>query len=744
LKINYKKVEIMKNNKNDFDDILNDAFLDLDFSDPKNESLLNAVSNQIVRSNPVVATTSGSFTVLKKLLKSKIAFSIYGAILVSSLLYLNHINNQGEELELLQNQEQIKNEFISFDSLSPIQQKSYVKLESLKQKYKKPISAESILPEIDLDLEYTTINELRLNYSSIAPEPYRFPSLTLEQIKENNKQKESMLKDVLKLDKGKYSSIEISKQPKTNSSYVLQDFYIRTTELTNVEYRTFLFDLLISGRKADFLIAKPKQDEWLTLDNSKSMHLKDLYFSHPAYYNYPVVNISRKGAEMYCEWLSDLVSKSYKNRKKIETVRLPYSVEWKYAASGGQENNKYPWGGPYVRNSEGEYLANFHPIKNNPNIDGGLFTVASDSYYPNDFGLYNMSGNVAEMVTYFQKDTLEGTNGGSFNDVAKFIQLNAPDQNKGVTSENTFIGFRPVVIIDSYLDRLIGVMGSSEDLEGISKEEKRKIVYNKTINFYDRYASSFSLVKGGDYKIMDQQEYINPYLIQRTEVSNAEFKLFIEDLKNESKFILSQEYQPDGSKWGSEALAEYYFSHPSYDSYPVVNISREAAIAYCKWLEASINRREVSLEIKGGSKPIQVIVELPTEKEWIAAASNLGKYNKYPWHSTLKNNGKKYFGYSSANYLNNDIEGLGIPGQLNENAELTAHVKSYWPNTLGLYNIGGNVAEMIQYENGEIGARGGSWNKVEKYTEIHAKDPFVGNYEPNKEIGFRPVIRIVE
>ena len=55
-----------------------------------------------------------------------------------------------------------------------------------------------------------------------------------------------------------------------------------------------------------------------------------------------------------------------------------------------------PWGGYYVRNSKGCLLANFKPGRGNYREDGGEHTVPIDSYFPNDFGLYNMAGNVSE------------------------------------------------------------------------------------------------------------------------------------------------------------------------------------------------------------------------------------------------------------------------------------------------------------------------------------------------------------
>ena len=101
----------------------------------------------------------------------------------------------------------------------------------------------------------------------------------------------------------------------------------------------------------------------------------------------------------------------------LPEYRLPTEAEWEYAALalvGNREYNiykgqkKYPWNGSYTRNSKrqhrGDQLANFKQGKGDYggiagwSDDGADITNKVKSYNPNDFGLYDMAGNVAEWV----------------------------------------------------------------------------------------------------------------------------------------------------------------------------------------------------------------------------------------------------------------------------------------------------------------------------------------------------------
>jgi len=126
-----------------------------------------------------------------------------------------------------------------------------------------------------------------------------------------------------------------------------------------------------------------------------------MYFWHPAYDDYPVVGVSWKQARAFCIWRTELMN-SYFEREGgsiVQPFRLPTEAEWEYASRGGLDLSPYPWGGPYIRNSRGCFLGNFKPMRGNYIDDGGAYTVKVTSYWPNDYGLYCMAGNVAEWTS---------------------------------------------------------------------------------------------------------------------------------------------------------------------------------------------------------------------------------------------------------------------------------------------------------------------------------------------------------
>jgi formylglycine-generating enzyme required for sulfatase activity len=122
-----------------------------------------------------------------------------------------------------------------------------------------------------------------------------------------------------------------------------------------------------------------------------------MYFSHPGYANYPVVGVTWEQAQAFCNWRTNLFNSA--NTIEGQDYRLPTEAEWEYAARGGKRLGLYPWGGNYVRNNAGCFLANFKPMRGSYTDDAGATTMKVASFEPNNYGLYDMAGNVSEWTS---------------------------------------------------------------------------------------------------------------------------------------------------------------------------------------------------------------------------------------------------------------------------------------------------------------------------------------------------------
>ena len=195
------------------------------------------------------------------------------------------------------------------------------------------------------------------------------------------------------------------------------------------------------------------------------------YFWHPAFDDYPVVGINWKQATAFAHWRTKMMNSFLRAIKQptLPDFRLPTESEWEYASRGGLDASPYPWGGPYTRNLQGCFLANFKPLRGNYVADGGLKAIKTASYNPNGYGLYDMAGNVAEWTSnaydesgfsyshdmnmdyhYNAKDEdnevlkRKSIRGGSWKDIAYFIQTSTRSFEYQDTAKS-YIGFRCAV-----------------------------------------------------------------------------------------------------------------------------------------------------------------------------------------------------------------------------------------------------------------------------------------------------------
>jgi gliding motility-associated lipoprotein GldK len=283
-----------------------------------------------------------------------------------------------------------------------------------------------------------------------------------------------------------------------NKRVSISAFFMHETEVTNEQYRKFLNVLserlknppapassanLNSNIPVGEEGVKDKLDELLTEDFIKTLYpdttvwrndfsnsMADIYlekyFESPAYDNYPVVGVTWESARHYAAWQTKYLNE-YREKKGLPpypSFSLPSAAQWEYAARGGKELAKYPWGGPYLRDHEGKLRANFKAGKGNYSEEGQPYTYTSpvDAFPPNDFGLYDMAGNVAEWTLdaynpaaisrtwdldplYLDDEQpLKIIKGGSWKSIPKFLQTGSIDYEHKDKARSD-IGFRLIL-----------------------------------------------------------------------------------------------------------------------------------------------------------------------------------------------------------------------------------------------------------------------------------------------------------
>ena len=271
--------------------------------------------------------------------------------------------------------------------------------------------------------------------------------------------------------------------PDKSYVFVMDSLYIslsnsfggrRLIDTEQLQYRYYWLDTEEAaknqGKRSDYIkesILKvyPDTTVWIKdFDYSYNDPMHQDYFYHQAYQDYPVVGVNWGQARAFCNWRTQKKNNYLMTKKRITRVpdyRLPSEAEWEYAARGGLNFANYPWGGPYTTSDRGCFLANFKPSRGDYAVDGALYTVEVQSYNANDYGLYNMAGNVSEWTnssydesSYYEESTMNPNvvdkqnfrkviRGGSWKDIAYFLEVSSRNYEYA-DSARSYIGFRTV------------------------------------------------------------------------------------------------------------------------------------------------------------------------------------------------------------------------------------------------------------------------------------------------------------
>ncbi len=261
-----------------------------------------------------------------------------------------------------------------------------------------------------------------------------------------------------------------------------------------------------------------------------------------------------------------------------------------------------------------------------------------------------------------------------------------------------------------------------------------------------------------DWNNVPQRKTVSSFYMDETEITNFHWLEYIYWLRRvyaPDYPEIVKKALPDTLVWReklayNEPYVDYYFRHPAYRDYPVVGVNWLQANDFCKWRTDRVNEYILIREGLFYHNPAQInedhfttkayyanqyesgkAVEgkrdlnpnkeyrnvrmedgillpryrLPTEAEWEFAAYALvgNTFNErivqkrlYPWDGHwVRNPEDEFIGDFQANFVRGRGDYMGVAWNLNDNADVTAPVYSYWPNDYGLYNMAGNVSEWV-------------------------------------------------
>lgn len=264
------------------------------------------------------------------------------------------------------------------------------------------------------------------------------------------------------------------------------------------------------------------------------------------------------------------------------------------------------------------------------------------------------------------------------------------------------------------------------------------------------------------------------------EVSNKEYREFV-NWTREHRPDQVQAVLIDTMGWMrfslmSAPMMNYYHHHPAFDDYPLTNVSHQQAKLYLEWLTQQYNSSPKR-------KYKKVVFRLPTEAEWMYAyigeesdymATYRGYFRKengqltanfilYPPVSQLKLQDSTFLeatdstlnlGWVSNHHTTSKLDTISYTLHhksrvltlvyLNDafsGTMYTTPVKSYWPNSVGIYNMAGNVAEFVA-EEGIV--KGGHWNTTGFYLKPTSRETFLDQPSASPTRGFRWVMEVIE
>jgi len=429
----------------------------------------------------------------------------------------------------------------------------------------------------------------------------------------------------------------------------------------------------------------------------------------------PVVCVSWNDAQAYVHWLNRRVSEAPTsgNTRVNGPYRLPTWEEAEYVASAGA-STAYPWGDD-VRRDEANYGSD-KCLPCTPTAIGGdrwRFTSPVESFAPNGFGLHDAVGNVWQWTNTCISDDPSCrwmyVFGGSWHSDPEYIKLSQYTINDPINRDNT-MGFRVVRSLDSQefplvvageRDRPVPAGSNSGPKPGeviqdcahcpsmvVLPPGSIDLIPDGTLNLSPRVsaqikpdaASSFP-AGADDTRVHLKVDHL--FAIGMYDVTRAEYAEFVRETGWHAG-AGCQRLDAQGT-WLMDMQLDW--RNPGYTQTgrdPVVCVNVEDIRAYLEWLNGQLQGQRSA----GDSSQGQGSYRLLSRVEWLyAARGGVMSPTAFYWGHVPS--------HDHAKYGLDMCPPCGLAKSGRDHWDYTAPAGSFPPNDFGLYDVVGNVWQIL-------------------------------------------------
>ena len=140
------------------------------------------------------------------------------------------------------------------------------------------------------------------------------------------------------------------------------------------------------------------------------------------------------------------------------------------------------------------------------------------------------------------------------------------------------------------------------------------------------FTENYAFIPQGTVTIDGEKVETQAFYMLRTELSNLHYREFLERISETE----AEQNEIQSEKWEeafnyTSPYKEHYHTHPAYENYPVGNVTKENAEAYCAWLTEHYTKKDIGLP-----EGYKIVFRLPTRAEWVNAANGELK-GPYAW-----------------------------------------------------------------------------------------------------------------